>query len=272
MRDQLLEEVLKEKDGSRRVRALREELQYLILRLLSQSGFFLNFAFVGGTALRILYDLRRFSEDLDFSAVPGKERTVSLKPYYDSLFKILGQLGFSVAAKNKNIGAVHSSFLKFSDLWWRIDQGAPKNQILAVKIEADCNPPLHAVVEASPVQRKHLFNILHYDLPSLFAGKLCALMHRKYTKGRDWYDFVWYRTRKVSVNGRHLSAGHLQARGEQVEVGSLWLAEQLKRRIQSLDLEIVKRDMRPFLENASELEIFSKETLVRLADDIEVIG
>ncbi|MBI2005182.1 MAG: nucleotidyl transferase AbiEii/AbiGii toxin family protein, partial [Candidatus Aenigmarchaeota archaeon] len=95
--------------------------------------------------------------------------------------------------------------------------------------------------------------MLQHDLPSLFSGKLCALLLRKYTKGRDWYDFIWYRTRKTPVNGKHLAAGYRQATEVQVEANPAWLAERLKHRIAGLDIEIVKRDLRPFLEDVAEL-------------------
>lgn len=271
MKEHLIESLLGGFDVLRRRHLLREEMQHLILKTLAQVGFFEDFAFVGGTALRILYGLRRFSEDLDFSALPGKAGSVSVARYFTNAAVMLKDLGFLVRCKNKFQGAVQSSFLSFRDLLWRIDSAAPKNMVLAIRVEADCNPPNHAVATASAVQKTYLYNVRHFDLPSLFAGKLHALLCRKYAKGRDWYDFVWYRTRRVPVNGQLLAAAYLQTQKKELKVTSGELDNQLKKRIKELDLSQIKRDAIPFLEDASESSIFSREILDNLTAEIQII-
>ena len=68
--------------------ALREILQEIVLLGLYDSGFFNHAAFYGGTALRILHKLPRFSEDLDFSLLePNPD--FDLRPFQESIIATL---------------------------------------------------------------------------------------------------------------------------------------------------------------------------------------
>ncbi len=176
----------------------REFLQLLVLKIIFDRKYFNNIAFVGGTALRILYDLKRFSEDLDFSLIEAKGYSFgSMAEALENDLKNYG-LKAEMPARDKNI--VNSGMIKFPGLLSELGLSNIKEQKLAVKLEVDTNPPKGWKLELTPVSSSYIFAVNHFDLPSLFATKLHACFFRKYSKGRDFYDFVWYFGRKIKPN------------------------------------------------------------------------
>lgn len=265
--------------------ALREILQEVVLVALYDAGFFKQAAFYGGTALRILHHLPRFSEDLDFSLLepqPGFD----MSPFRQAIVDTLQAYGFSVsvAIKQKSsASAVASAFIKGNTLEHllaiqapaEITRGVHQGQTVKIKLEVDTDPPLNfqteEVVRLAP--RSHSIKV--FTLPCLFAGKVHAVLCRAWgnrPKGRDWYDLVWYVAR-----GTSLDLVHLQAQLEQsckflesqniavpAELAQHAVLGLLEQRIASLDIAKAKTDVLPFVRDARELEAWSSEFFMEI--------
>jgi len=264
--------------------ALREILQEVALLGLWRSKFFEHAAFYGGTALRILYGLDRFSEDLDFSLL-APDATFELSRYLPALESELAGFGFKVEGKiqQKSVDtAVQSAFLKAHTLQvmleFETDATVKKRihpgQLLKIKLEVDTDPPPGFFSEAKYLLQPIPFAVRTYSLSDLFAGKIHALLFRKWknrVKGRDWYDLVWY-----CAYHPHLHVSHLQERMRQsghwsneslsfVDVRNL-----LKDAIQTLDVSQARQDVRPFVRNPGMLDIWSTDFFMALVDRIEM--
>ena len=175
---------------------VREYLQARVLEALQRAGVFGSWAFLGGTALRFLYRLPRFSEDLDFSLVDPATSVETVRPEFVRIVakvrKTFEAEAYDVNVRQRTDSVAQSAFLAFPGLLYDLGLSPHREQKLSIKIEVDTNPPPHAVSETSLVRRHVLLNLLHYDKPSLLAGKLHALIHRSHVKGRDMYDLIWY--------------------------------------------------------------------------------
>ncbi|MFH1416310.1 MAG: nucleotidyl transferase AbiEii/AbiGii toxin family protein [Elusimicrobiota bacterium] len=244
---------------------IREYLQKYLLYVLYKKKIYKNLVFCGGTALRILYKTGRFSEDMDFSLSAGA------KGYdFEKLLKIIKDellsAGYKPEIKYNGTGNVHNAFVKFPDLLFEYDITAHRDEKLAVKIEIDINPPAGGREEVTLYNSVYMFYMLHYDLPSLFAGKVHALLCRKYTKGRDWYDLLWYLTnfKGLEPNVTMLNNALRQTSKELPGfAGNEW-KDKLKEVIGRLDINKVRDDVGRFLENRDEMKILSKENLYKL--------
>ena len=252
--------------------ATREIVQEIALLGFWRSGFFEQAAFYGGTALRIFHGVNRFSEDLDFSLeIPSDE--TRLEAALASLETELAAWGFSFQAEPKSSGeqtAIESAFLKGNTQTNLLNVGIPaelsrhflSNQKLTIKLELDTIPPPFAGTEV----RTHLmptpFQVRLYDLPSLFAGKLHALLYRGWkhrVKGRDFYDFVWFVGRRVPVNLQHLEARIRQSGNSAIGNLSLEaLQTLLYARFETVDLTAAADEVRPFLRDTRELSLWSE--------------
>lgn len=247
--------------------ALKEITQDVALYSLYKSGFFQKAAFLGGTSLRILHGIDRFSEDLDFSTITP-EVNFDLAKYLDDATLIMNAYGYDLSINKKDLDdkAVQSRFLKDDSikkvLTFKYFQDS--RQKIKIKIEIDTNPPLGAVHGLSYVDFPEDFPVSAYDLPTLMAGKLHALLCRPYPKGRDWYDFLWYVSNKVSPNLNFLNNALIQLgpwKGKKIEVNSLFLQKEMAKKIKSLDWKDLALDARKFLtmERAKSLELWSSE-------------
>jgi hypothetical protein len=262
--------------------ALREILQEIVLYALSDAGFFNHAVFYGGTALRILYGLPRFSEDLDFSLLKP-DPSFDLSRYEKVVLDTLYIYGFEaqVETKIKNQSAVQSAFIKGNTIKHLLAINAPEDivksfnagKILKIKFEVDTEPPINFEDE----QRLHLtpapFIVRSMRPSSLFAGKLHAVLCRGWKtrpKGRDWYDMIWYVQNGYQVNLTHLATRLLQSCKalEEAEIELPNSLEQynqkivvglLQQRVESLDIELAKQDVRRFIHDEKELEIWSKD-------------
>ena len=256
------------------INAVREIMQSLALLGLWRGRFFEHAAFYGGTDLRILYGLDRFSEDLDFSLLkPSK--AFRFDKYSSFLQKELKAYGLDVRfeAKQKTANtAIESAFLKTNTYTLLILLEAPeniisginKNALLNVKLEIDTNPPASFDTEIkyifSPVQ----FAVKTYTLPSLFAGKMHAILCRKWknrVKGRDWYDFTWYIGHYPELNLLHLEkrmrqSGHFQ---DSNALSKDELIARLNHIIDNLNIEAARAEVQPFVHDSRSLDIWSKE-------------
>ena len=252
--------------------ALREIAQELALLGLWRARFFEHASFYGGTALRIFHGLRRFSEDLDFSLLAPKPG-FRLAGYLGAVEDELTAHGFAVEVvpRGKAVAtAVESAFLKASTAVNLLRIGAPvgmvaglpASQVLRVKIEIDTNPPPGAGHEVRTLFQPIPFQVRLFRLPDLFAGKVHALLWRKWgrrVKGRDFYDFVWYVGRGVECHLAHLEARMRQS-GHWGGEGTLTadaLRDLLVAHFERVDLDAARRDVLPFLRDRDEVALWS---------------
>jgi len=254
--------------------SIKEIMQEIVLCGLSRAGFFKSAAFYGGTALRIFYGIERFSEDLDFSlAAPDPD--FDFGAYLPTLEKEVRSYGlnFRVEPKAKTADSdVKSAFLKGSTrehmLIFYADEQTAKaiggNEVVKVKFEVDINPPEFAGFERKYRLLPIPYEITLYDMPSLFAGKIHAVICRGWknrVKGRDLYDFVFFRKNRTQVNLPHLTARLAQtgniAAGAQPALADI--KKMLCGRFDSIDYGQAKADVLPFIKNPAEIEIWSAD-------------
>lgn len=245
---------------------LREYLQWLLLKKIDEKGYFKNIAFLGGTALRILYDLRRFSEDLDFSLINNDQ--YNFENIISDLKKSLELENLEIYTNSKSNKAVGCAFIRFENILHQLGLTQHKDQKLMIKLEVDQNPPTGFQTQLSLINKVFLLSINHYDLPSLFAGKLHAVLYRKYTKGRDIYDLIWYITKGISPNYNLLNQAALQTDHVNPQFTPNKLINSLKDKINSFDYKSIKEDIRPFLEDQNEIRFFEKSVLFNLVEQI----
>jgi hypothetical protein len=243
----------------------REYLQALILQSLQRGGAMTALAFHGGTALRFLFSLPRFSEDLDF-ALEGNPGTYDFRAYLQSIRKDLEAQGYSITLKVNDRKMVHSAFVRFSNLLFELGLSPHRDEMLAVKLEVDTNPPVGAKLATSLVRRHVLLNLQHHDRSSLLAGKLHAILQRPYLKGRDLYDLLWYLSdREWPAPNLDLLNNALKQTGWGGETLSLYnWRETVRRKIESTPWEQALDDVRPFIASQDELGLLTKENLLNL--------
>lgn len=258
--------------------ALREITQEIALAALGRTDFFRKAAFQGGTCLRIFHGLNRFSEDLDFS-LQQPDRQFVLKPYLESLARELTAYGYALEIEDraKVEQAVQMAFVRDDSLGdllrlsYKPATGPARK--LRIKLEVDANPPAGAAVEMKYLDFPFPSAVCIFDLPSLFAGKMHALLCRDYLKGRDWYDFIWYTARKTPVNYSLLGAALEQMgpwRGREVQANRDWCVERLSERIASADWPEVREDVRRFVKPAElpALDLWSREFFLAQAEKL----
>jgi predicted nucleotidyltransferase component of viral defense system len=268
------------------VRALREIIQETALLGLWRARFFEHAAFYGGTALRILHGIDRFSEDLDFSLLqPSPE--FSLERFSSALEQEVRAFGFNlrVESVNKSVeSAVQSAFLKTNtrnellviEADERIALNVPPGQVLKIKIEVDTDPPPGFVTTTRYLLQPIPFAVRCYTLPSLFAGKLHALLFRRWNnrvKGRDWYDLVWYAAHHPQLNLYHLEQ-RMRQTGQWSGDARLTrerFDELMNVAIERLDLDQARQDVAPFVKNQQALAIWSREFFRDVATRIMIV-
>jgi predicted nucleotidyltransferase component of viral defense system len=267
MKDYLLELVARKTGVNEKLNIMREYTQAYTLRIIHDEGFLRSFAFVGGTALRFLHNLPRFSEDLDFS-LAKKESEYS---FISLIRKIKDEFilsGYNISISYDDKKTVHSAFLKFEGLLYEAGLAPLKSQKFSIKIEIDTNPPQGAILETEIVNKYFPISFLSYDLASLFAGKLHALLSRKHTKGRDFFDLGWYLShwRDICPNIVLLHNALKQTGwGRAMPNKDNWRVS-LYQVVEKTDWGKVRRDVENFLENSSDINIFSKENVLKLLE------
>ena len=260
MKDILLKKLEKLGTKEAKYNFIREYLQELMLMIIDRRGFFKNLAFVGGTALRVLYDLRRFSEDLDFSLINKKGFS------FPSLLKVLERElelnGFSIEEARSREKTILGEFIRFKGLLYETGLSSQKSEKLFVKLEIDSNPPKGYGTEIVMINKNFLFKVQSYDIPSLFASKLHAFLFRKYVKGRDYYDLLWFFARKSPINYALLSNAASQTGKRPFDLDADKTQNLLLARINRVDFSHVLKDVRPFLEIEGEENYFKKEYFI----------
>lgn len=250
--------------------AIFEVNQQVILAGLYNGGFFDVAAFYGGTCLRIFHGLQRFSEDMDFSLLTPNDKfdfTKYFQPIIDE-FAIVGREVEIKKKDKKSFGKVESAFLKDNtDVY---DVSFQTDKSIKIKIEVDTQPPLNFGTEQKLLLQPHSFMTRCFTLPDLFAGKMHALVYRGWknrVKGRDWYDFEWYVRHNVPLDFAHFAERVHQFNNEEIRQ-EVFMAK-LKDRLASADINQVKNDALPFVRNPNELDIWSNDYFVQLADMVK---
>ena len=252
--------------------AIYEVSQQIILAGLSDGGFFDKAAFYGGTCLRIFHGLNRFSEDMDFTLLK-EDDSFRFEQYFQPIIDQFELVGRKVEIKKKDkkgFGKVESAFLKDStDVY---DLSFQTEKSFKVKIEVDTAPPMKFATEQKLLLQPKSFLTRCVTLPDLFAGKVHALVFRAWknrVKGRDWYDYEWYVRNNIPLDWSHLQERILQFSGKEMSLDQFKYA--LRERLSNTDIERVKEDVLPFLNNPGELDIWSNDYFLQLADKMILI-
>ena len=249
--------------------AVYEVMQQVILGGLYRGGFFKEAAFYGGTCLRIFHGLRRYSEDLDFSLLQ-KNPDFRLENYFQAIIDEARLLGRDVSItkkEKKTFGKVESAFLKDNTDVYDVEFQTEKS--LKIKIEVDTNPPLQFNTEQKILMQPFSFTTRCFTLPDLYAGKMHALTFRQWKnriKGRDWYDFEWYVRNRIALDFNHLQVRAKEFNGIEIDKGQF--TELLKKRLAETDITKVKADVLPYVIDKHELDIWSNDYFLQLADMI----
>ena len=243
--------------------AIKEICQEIALAGLSRELFFKKAMFKGGTCLRIMYGLRRFSEDLDFILLkPDKE--FNWQPYLHAIdieFQAFG-LSLETQDRSKANENVKKAFLKETSFGTILNLQYPRTksdlQKIRIKLEIDTNPPAGSTSETHYLDYPHPFSIVTQDIPSLFAGKCHAILCREFTKGRDWYDLTWYIQNRHAVNLELLKNALYQYgpyQNQEINVSADWLVNEIKLKAESMDWQAVINDVVKFLPHHATREV-----------------
>ncbi|UFH34512.1 nucleotidyl transferase AbiEii/AbiGii toxin family protein [Flavobacterium acetivorans] len=250
--------------------ALREIMQEIALAGLQRSNFFDKAAFYGGTALRIFHNLDRFSEDLDFSLLQT-EQDFSLEKYQHAIVNEFASLGMTVSISEKQKvkqNNINSAFLKSETLWreLKLETIIPQNGLdtkanIKIKIEVDTEPPLGFKTEEKLLVKPFSFYVKCFTLPDLFAGKMHALLFRKWgtnVKGRDWYDMEWYIKKGIKLDlGHFLSRAQDSGDWTGETISEMDFRDLLSKKIDSVNMDYVKADVIRFIKDPAQLDIWS---------------
>lgn len=252
--------------------ALREIMQEITLAALSRTDFFEKAAFYGGTALRIFYGLNRYSEDLDFSLLKP-DSNFSIRPYFKAVLDEFKSLGLTVSIREKKKTeqtAIDSAFLKAETIWQEIvlediikETGVRSNKTLKIKIEIDRQPPINFQTEEKLLLRPFSFYVKCFSKSSLFAGKMHALLFRKWknrVKGRDWYDMEWYIQKGIPLDVNHFLTRAKDTKNWQEDnISKEQIIELLDKKIESVSFSSIKEDVVRFIKNDEALDIWSPQ-------------
>lgn len=273
-------------DSMPQIDKLREVLQQTALLGLARHQFFQHAVFYGGTALRILYGLDRYSEDLDFSLLkpnPSFDFTPFLHGMHQELMAMGFEMEIDMRKRNSHTG-IWSAFLKGNTLSMLLSiheknriKGIHPEQKIQIKVEIDTDPPLlHLPPESKLVTNPIPFYVSTYAKVDLFAGKIHAALCRnwqKRVKGRDWYDVIWYIQNSIPVNLTHLRERMRQTKYLQPEetFGKDELLEKIHTKIDAVDWELAKSDIAQFIPDKQRLNIWSAQFFHDLMTHLQVV-
>lgn len=265
--------------------AIKEVLQEVVLAGLSKTDFFTHAAFYGGTALRIFYGMDRFSEDLDFTLLVSDD-DFDMSKYFKPISDVVNSLGlnFEVSKKDKTLNSnIDSAFIKGNTKETLItiypsssdSRYIIHNEKTIIKFEVDVNPPLYANTEIKFRLLPFPYQVRVYDESSLFAGKIHAVIARSWKnriKGRDLYDYVYYLSLETKVNLKHLEARlkHTKTIDESIKLTRELLIDILEKRFEQIDYNIAKSDVRPFIKDQTNLDLWSCDFFKSITKQIKV--
>ncbi len=267
MKDHLRRLVDRSSDDLLGICVVREYLQARILQSFQESGVFLRWALLGGTALRFLYSIPRYSEDLDFSVLKTSE-DVGFRPALRRVQAALTAEGYSLHVKVNDEKTVASAFVRFPGLLYELELSPHPSRVISIKIEVDTNPPAGAITETTLVRRHVTLNLHHYDKTSLLAGKLHAFLSRSWVKGRDLYDLIWYLADRSwpNPNLRLLNAALAQTGWDGPKIASENWRSVFMDKLVSVDWEKARADVFPFLERAEDVDLITLDNALGLLD------
>lgn len=244
---------------------VREYLQARILGCLQRAGAMVPLAFQGGTALRFLCAMPRYSEGLDFALVRDESR-YDLRLYLKAIEAEMSAETYDVEFKVNLDRAVQSAFIRFPGLLLEMGLSGRRQEAIAVKVEVDTRPPAGAVLATTVVRRFVLLQLQHHDRASLLAGKLNAILTRPHLKGRDLYDLVWYLADPdwPAPNPVLLNNALTQWQWTGPAVTEHKWKDAVRCRLDEVNWDEAVRDVRPFIEQSGEVELLTKENVAKL--------
>ncbi|MBN1897698.1 MAG: nucleotidyl transferase AbiEii/AbiGii toxin family protein [Spirochaetes bacterium] len=258
-----IREYLKEIPENQKLNFLREYLQLVILKIISDSGYKNSITFTGGTALRIVFRTNRFSEDMDFSLTSKKD--YNFKNLLTFLEKGLNKYGFSYELARVKEEIVNSLFIRFPDFLKALHL-TQQDKKLSVKLEIDTNPPAGGKTQEYIYYDRFYFVMNHFTLESLFALKLHAILFRKYTKGRDFYDLMFFLNKKVIPQFDLFKRAARQTHPDRKFSDLKDVFVHVKKTIKDSDEKKIVQDLQPFLLKPDEMTLVSKKNLLLFLD------
>ena len=262
----------RQKNAADERNAIHEVMQQIALAGLARGGFFQKAAFYGGTCLRLLHDMRRFSEDMDFSLLEP-DRNFRFEDYFPAVVEEFKLAGKDVEIKMKHKGqpsAIESAFLKESSDVFDIGFTTEKRQ--KVKIEVDIDPPPKFSTEMCVLNEPRSCIVRAYTLPDLFAGKVSAALFRKWKrriKGRDWYDVAWYIAKRVPLDLAHLVERAKESAPEADVSTPEKVIAAFNARIDSIDFENARVDVEPYVMDKADLDVWCADFFRQMVRKIE---
>lgn len=279
----IIEQMIKKYDPQSEtelINALKEMFQEITLLGLYRGGFFDKAAFYGGTSLRILYGLERFSEDLDFSLLE-KNRDFDIEKYFPSVVSEFEALGIEISLNKKSKSSdtnIESAFLKNDTSIHTLNieakglENIHSGRKIKIKLEVDTNPPLKFQTESKTLLLPMTFNVRTMTLPNLYAGKIHALLFRSWktrVKGRDWFDFEWYVKNNTPLNLEHLCQRMKESGNFDKDILTKEeFAELLHNKIDTLDIEQAINEVKGFVKDTRVFDFWSKDYFKLLASRV----
>ncbi len=262
MKDLIKKELNKQTQSQSKKLMLTEILQHLVLQSLYRQKAFKYLTFTGGTALRLLYNTGRFSEDLDFSLTQKED--IKLVELVSKIQKDLLLVGIEFKSYIKDEKVVFKSDFRFSNILNEFNLSPLKDQKLTIKFEVNRKPPKGWKKEMLLVSAPVSYSVSIFNLPSLFATKLHAVFYRKYTKGRDYYDLIWYLGRQVKPNFKLLNNARDQTQPGEEKFTEENFKERLIKHLESVDFKEIKKDVERLVINREELDFLKLASIKSL--------
>ena len=270
-------------DDSNKENAIKEIVQEIVLSGLSRGGFFDKAVFYGGTCLRIFHHLDRFSEDLDFALI-SKDESFKLEDYFPSIQKELLSYGLDMEVIKKYKGGEHdvqSAFVKGNTKILLLSfypkgdvNNIANNQMIKIKFEIDIDNPDGGVIETKYRLLPFPYEIKIFDESTLFAGKIHAIICRAYKKrikGRDYYDYLFYCAKNTKINILYLE-NKLKNSGildKNTALDISLVKKLLKEKFATVDYELAKQDVLPFINDGQRLDFWSKELFLSTLEELQ---
>lgn len=267
MKEQIKQIIAESSDKLRARSLVREYCQARILQFLQERGVSRSWIFHGGTALRFLYMLPRYSEDLDF-ALESPKTKLNFAAVIANVRRAFEAEAYSTKVNISDSKTVKSASFRFLGLLYELGLSQHPTETLSIKIELDSHPPSGGKTETSVFRRFVLLNTMHYDKASFLSGKLHAILARPYVKGRDLYDLFWYLSDRSwpEPNIQFLDSALKQTKWKGPEISKSNWPSLIARRIDDVDWKKALEDVRPFIERPLDLDLLTKENVLKLLE------
>lgn len=265
MKEKALRIAARQEGEQNKLNYLREYLQHLILREMFELNWLSELVFHGGTALRIIHDLNRFSEDLDFH-LEHKDKDYSITSKLSKLQKKLELNGYKIEISSSSEGNVKNPAIKFAGgLLKEAGLSPHENQKLNIKLEIDINPPMGFTTDTTLINEYFPVALNHHDKSSFITGKCHAILQREWAKGRDFFDLLFYLNKweGVEPNFIYLNNALKQTGFEETRITQENWRKAMLERVKEISWSTVEEDVRPFLLNEEDLKVFSKKFLIK---------